>query len=115
MTSTHDVISDFLDDRPFDPEELAEALDDPRGRALLIDLIVLRRIVQPADAVPAASTMPSPRPRPWRVVAAAAAVFLALTGGYLAGGRRAEPAPLEAPAPTRVVEAVPFVPAGVIR
>ena len=115
MTSTHDVISDFLDDRPFDPEALAEALDDPRGRALLIDLIVLRRIVQPADAVPAASTVPSARSRPWRVVAAAAALFLALTGGYLAGGRRAETTSIEAPAPTRVVEAVPFKPAGVVR
>jgi hypothetical protein len=115
VTSTHDVISDFLDDRPFDPEELAEALDDPRGRALLIDLIVLRRIVQPAAAVPTVGTVQSPRPRPWRVVAAAAALVLALTGGYLAGGRRAETARLEAPAPTRVVEAVPFKPAGAVR
>lgn len=115
MTSTHDVISDFLDDRPFDPEELATALDDPRGRALLIDLIVLRRIVQPSDAVPAVSTMQSPRSRPWRVVAAAAALFLALSGGYLAGGRRVETTSVAAPPPTRIVEAVPFVPAGVIR
>lgn len=115
MSSTHDVISDFLDDRSFDPDELADALNDPAARALLIDLIVLRRIVQPTDAVPAVSTGHSERRRPWRIVAAAAALFLALTSGYLAGARRAETTAIEAPAPTRVVEALPFVPAGGMR
>ena len=115
MSTTHDVISDFLDDRRFDPEELADALNDPSGRALLIDLIVLRRIVQPTHAVPAVSNVHSLRRRPWRIVAAAAALFLALTGGYVAGGRRAETTSIEAPPPTRVVEAVPFVPPGGLR
>ena len=53
MSSTHEVISAFLDDEPFDPQELSDALSDPAGRALLIDLIALRRIVQPTDAAPA--------------------------------------------------------------
>lgn len=114
MNNTHDVISALLDDRPFEPEALAEALDDPAGRALLIDLIVLRRIVQPAAAVPPIR-MASPVRRPWRIAAAAAALLLALGGGYLAGERRATTMTVEAPAPTRVVEAVPFVPAGGMR
>jgi hypothetical protein len=115
MTSTHEVISAFLDDEPFEPEELAIALSDPAGRTLLIDLIALRRIVQPADAVPAAAVANPVGRRPWRLVAAAAALVLALGGGYLAGAGSAVTASSEAPPPTRVVEAVPFVPDGGIR
>lgn len=115
MNTTPDVISAFLDDRPFEPEELAHALDDPAGRALLIDLIVLRRIVQPTDAVPPITMARQPRRNPWRAVAAAAALVLALGGGYLIGERRGGTPASEAPAPTRVVQAVPFVPDGGVR
>ena len=115
MTNTHDVISAFLDDRSFEPEELAHALDDPSGRALLIDLIVLRRIVQPTDAAPPISMASPGRRNPWRALAAAAALLLALGGGYIVGDRRAVTTSHEAPAPTRVVEAVPFVPNGGVR
>lgn len=115
MNSTPDVISAFLDDRAFEPDELAHALEDPAGRALLIDLIVLRRIVQPTDAAPVMSLPTAERRRPWRIVAAAAMLVLALGGGYILGERRAATPSAEAPAPTRVVEAVPFVPVGGIR
>ena len=120
MSTTHEVISALLDDQPFDAEELTESLSDPAGRALLIDLATLRRIVQPVDAVPTmrAATMRAATParqRPWRIVAAAAALVLALGGGYLAGERRAVTTSPEAPPPSRVVEAVPFVPTGGMR
>jgi hypothetical protein len=113
MSSTHEVISAFLDDEPFVPDQLANALSDPAGRALLIDLIALRHIVQPVEAAPPVVVERPAARRPWRALAAAAALVLALGGGYLAGERRAVAAPPEAPAPTRVVEAVPFVPGGV--
>ena len=71
MNTTHEVVSAFLDDQPFEPEELAEALDDPAGRTLLIDLIVLRRIVQPTDAVPTIRMASPVRRSPWRALAAA--------------------------------------------
>jgi len=115
MSSTHEVISALLDDEPFDPQELANALSDPTGRALLIDLIALRWIVQPTDAAPAIRAANPPRRRPWRVAAAAAVLFLALAGGYLVGERRTVTTSSEAPPPTRIIEAVPFVPAGGIR
>ena len=115
MSSNHGVISAFLDDAPFDLDELADTLNDPAGRALLIDLIGLRRIVQPTEAMPAIRTAISLWQRPWRVAVAAAVLFLALGGGYLAGGRRAVTTPAEAPPPTRIIEAVPFVPTGGIR
>ena len=112
MSRTYEVISALLDNEPFDPQELEMALSDPAGRALLIDLTALRRIVQPTGAAPAITTANPMRRRPWRLAAAAAGLILALTGGYVAGERRAVATSSEAPAPTRVVEAVPFVPAG---
>src|SRR5438034_3187303 len=115
MSSTHEVISAFLDDEPFDPQELADALSDPTGRALLIDLFALRRIVQPNHAAPAIRAANPARRSVWRIVAAAAALFLALAGGYLVGERRAMTTSSKAPPATRIVQAVPFVPTGGIR
>jgi hypothetical protein len=115
MSSTHEVISALLDDQPFDRQQLADALNDPAGRALLIDLATLRRMVQPVEAAPDIKAFAPARRSPWRVVAAAAMLVLALGGGYLAGGRRAVTTTSEAPPATRVVEAVPFVPSGGMR
>jgi hypothetical protein len=115
MTHPHDAISALLDNEPFDPQELLEALSDPSGRKLLVDLAALRRIVQPADNVPAFAAAVAPQPRPWRLFAAAAAVLLALAGGYAAGTRQTAEPSAEAPAPTRVVQAVPFTPGGGVR
>jgi hypothetical protein len=112
MSTAHEVISTFLDDEPFDPQDLANALCDPSGRALLIDLITLRRIVQPTDSIPAMKASTPVRRFGWRVAAAAAMFVVALTGGYLVGERRAITPVVEAPPPTRVVQAVPFIPAG---
>ena len=114
MNDTHDVISAFLDDEPFEPQALATALSDPAGRALLIDLIGLRRIVQPADVVPPMTFARPPRRVLWRTAAAAAALSLAIAGGYLLGERSTE-TEVEAPPATRVVQAVPFVPDGEVR
>jgi hypothetical protein len=115
MSSAHDVISALLDDQPFDRRQLEDALNDPAGRALLIDLATLRRMVQPIEAAPDISASRPVRRHPWRVVAAAAMLFLALGGGYLVGERRAVTTTSEAPPATRVVEAVPFVPSGGMR
>ena len=112
MSTAHEVISAFLDDEPFDPQDLARALDDPAGRTLLIDSLMLRRIVQPTDAIPPMKAPAPPRRSPWRVAAAAAMFVVALTGGYLVGERRSIAPVDEAPPPTRVVQAVPFTPAG---
>jgi hypothetical protein len=114
MSAVHEVISAFLDDEPFDPRDLARALDDPAGRTLLIDSITLRRIVQPTDSIPPMKAPASVRRFGWRAAAAAALFVVALTGGYMVGERRSvAPAPeAEAPPPTRVVQAVPFIPSG---
>ena len=105
MSNSHEVISAFLDDRTFALEDLAATLEQPDGRSLLLDLLALRRLVQPTDAVPA---MPSAtaRSRSWlRPTVAAAAVVAALAVGYLAGVKRAPAVPESvAPAATRIVQ-----------
>jgi hypothetical protein len=102
MSDTHDVISAFLDDEPFDASQLAQALSEPDGRALLIDLLALRHVIQPGKE----ATLERPRKRPMlRALMAAAALVVALVGGYAVGQRQSESDRSEAPAATRVVEA----------
>jgi len=102
MNDTHEVISAFLDDEPFDAGELARTLSDPSGRALLIDLIALRHVVQPEAMV--APSRPEGR-SPWRPLLAAAAMVVALVGGYFIGDARNAIDRAEPPAPSRVVQA----------
>jgi hypothetical protein len=102
MSDTRDVISAFLDDEPFDPDELTEALGDPSGRALLIDLIALRHVVR-ADAI--VSAPPSRLRRRWIGALVAAAVLLALIGGYRIGELNAAAAAQRPPTPTVIVPA----------
>lgn len=77
----HDVISAFLDNEPFDAQELAASLATTEGREVLLDLLALRSVVQPPE--PLRTTVTRPRSR-W-VLASAAAVLLALVGGYQFG------------------------------
>jgi hypothetical protein len=103
MNDTHEVISAFLDDEPFDARRLAETLSDPEGRAQLIDLLALRHVMQPARAT--MSLVQPKRNAGLRAVLAAAAVVVALVGGYALGQRQGELGRSEAPPATRIVEA----------
>jgi hypothetical protein len=103
MSDTHEVISAFLDDEPFDAHRLADALSDPDGRAQLFDLLALRHVMQPGKE--AMSLVRQKRNSGLRTLLAAAAVLVALVGGYFAGQRQGEIAQAEAPPATRVVEA----------
>jgi hypothetical protein len=104
MSDTHEVISAFLDDEPFNPSQLAEALSEPDGRALLLDFLALRHLVQPQGQQVPASLAQQPRRARLKALVAVAAVFVALAGGYFVGQRGAV-APSEAPPATRVVDA----------
>ena len=115
MSHGHEVISAFLDDEPFDAAELAAALSDPSGRAVLIDLIALRSVVKTDTRMPSLSVQPSRFGRGTRLAAAAAVILLAVAGGYAAGNRSAADDSIEAPTPTRVVQAAPYVPTGGIQ
>jgi hypothetical protein len=104
MSERHEVISAFLDDEPFDPSELAEALSEPAGRALLLDFLAMRHLVQPRGHQAPAAFGQQRRRAPLKALIAAAAVFVALAGGYFVG-QRSGVARSEAPPATRVADA----------
>ena len=109
--AAHDleVISAFVDDEPFDPEALARALATGDGRQLLIEFIALRHVVAD-DGVAAVPAVMGPAPTKWRLLAGAAAVVVALAGGFIAGRSLERPGqPDQAPAPTRTIELRPGV------
>ena len=104
MNESHDVISAFLDDEPFDAGELAAALSEPGGRELLIDFVALRHIVH-TDGHAASAQPASVKRSVLRLLLPVAAVLVALVGGYFIGERRSQFVTDAAPSPTRVVEA----------
>ena len=105
MTRNHEVISAFLDDEPFEPAALAEALADPAGRDLLIDFVLLRHLAQSEESAAVLTSAPSqPRNKPLYLVAAAA-VIVALLGGYQIGQRQSANEAGRPPTATRVVQA----------
>lgn len=99
----HDVISAFLDNEPFDPGELSASLATPDGRDLLLDLIALRAVVQPAEPMPV-SAPARRRLFHWGVAAAAAVVMLA--SGYVVG-RQSAPDPVGSQATTTIAAPEP--------
>lgn len=115
------VVASLADGERVDPEALRLALEDPAVREYLVDLIALRQSVAAMS-----------EPVQWRErrsflsragwMAAAAAVVLSLTAGYVAGQRTVEAAPaptvetfvtigptVDAPKPTRIVTLRPGV------
>jgi hypothetical protein len=96
------VVEALLDGEPVTASDLRAALADPAAREHLVDLLVLRAAVGLAGtAVPSAATG-ARRGGRLRWLAAAAALVLSLSAGYLAGQRFA-------PAPTRVIVLTPGV------
>lgn len=77
------VISAFIDNEPFDPNELRDALATPEGREELIDLIALRDVVQPTADIVVIAPSPIRSVARWTLAAAAAAVLA--VGGYTVG------------------------------
>ena len=106
MNTHHEVLSAFLDDEPFEPQALAEALADPAGRELLIDFVLLRHVTQSEEPARVSAPMPTRRSKnalPW---VAAAAVVVALVSGYQLGQRQSTD-DSRLPAATRVVQSEP--------
>jgi hypothetical protein len=105
MSDTHQVISAFIDDEPFNSSELSDALSEPAGRELLIELIALRHLTQTERNGAPVLRDHKPRATTFRSLIAVAAVLVALIGGYFVGQRQREVAPSAAPPATRVVAA----------
>lgn len=117
MNDIHtETVSAFCDGEIVDPDLLAAALSDPRGREALVDFARLRAAVGSTGALPASlATLRSaglrPRVLTWTVaVAAAAMVLLIVAAASLLprslDTRTADDPP---PSPTRVLRFVPGV------
>ncbi len=108
MNRNHEVISAFLDDEPFEPRALSDALADPAGRELLIDVVLLRHVAQSEESASVVTpTRPLPSKKPLYLAAAAAAVVALLGGGYHLGQRQSMDNSPRPPAATRVVQSEP--------
>jgi hypothetical protein len=107
MNANHEVISAFLDEEPFEPQALAEALADPAGRELLIDFILLRHVAQSDESNRVVTPTSAPRSKRGPYLVAAAAVVVALLGGYQLGQRQPTDDSPQPPAATRVVQSEP--------
>jgi len=129
-----EIIGAFVDGERVDPEALKTALSTDEGRQYLVDVTLLREmtladgyisslgaaaLTKPALAAP--NIPPAVAYRRWMApFAAAAAVILALTGGYVAG-RHSAPSTSRgrelasagenqpAPAPTSIIRLKPGV------
>lgn len=124
-----DVMAAFADGERVGADALDQALADPAGRAYLIDVLVLREVVNGRDATPrvvlgsARSAAGAPKTGMARATwfAAAAMLVASLGAGFTVGWRAGEdrarsfaalPEPhlialpattVEAPAPTRII------------
>jgi hypothetical protein len=107
MNTCHEVISAFLDDEPFEPQALANALADPAGRDLLIDFVLLRHVAQSEESAGGVTPSPARRAKRSLYLVAAAAAVVALLGGYQLGQRQAMDDSPRPPAATRVVQSEP--------
>jgi hypothetical protein len=107
MNTNHEVISAFLDDESFEPQALAEALADPVGRQVLIDFVLLRHVAQSEESAGVVASEPIVRPKRLPYFVAAAAVVIALVGGYQLGQLQPTDGAPRPPAPTRVVQSEP--------
>lgn len=105
MTSeAREVLSALIDREPVDPDVLSEVLEDAAARAMLVDFVRLRRLVETetgehsVESLRAAGTRP--RRHPARLAAAALVVLSAGLGGWwlLETSSGDEP-----PAPARVL------------
>lgn len=103
------VLSALMDREPVDPDALADALDDPAGRAQLVDFVRVRAQVSDEFALEEQAVAPAARPARSRWLARAAAVLVPLVLGAFGGAWWVERRELRPPAPDVVVKFVPGV------
>ena len=104
-----EVLSALLDREAVDPDALARALDDPAGRAQLVDFARLRARMQQEFSVDDSVTPTARRSTARRWLARAALVLLPLSLGLFGGAWWVEQREMRPPTPDRVVQFVPGV------
>lgn len=99
---THEIISAFIDDEPFDPADLAAALADPDGRQMLLDLVALRTLVRDEPIVAPARVAAS-RPKWIAIGFLAASVLFGAGAAWLLPPLLRQPSADAPPRPDHVV------------
>ncbi len=107
----HEVLSALLDREPVLPDALATVLEEPAGRALLVDFVRLRHILHADGYVESTEdAVGTIQPSGWgRAIRRAAAVLLLIGAGglggmWLAHDERDSPPP----EPSRIVKLEPI-------
>jgi hypothetical protein len=117
MDAQFEALAAWVDGEPVARTDVALALETREGRDYVLDLMALRHMVEVTTPSLLAKPLP-PAARPWRAVAAAAAIVLCAAGGFAAGrlltplppasmqaaSPGVTPASMSAPAPTRVIQ-----------
>ncbi len=114
MTINNDLetVAAFVDGERVDAVELKRALSTDEGRSYLVELVAMREVVRVDTDVSVAPSRPVPSRHASRVwwLVSAAAVVLAIAGGFALGVRRApqvETATVQsapAPTPTKILK-----------
>jgi hypothetical protein len=119
MTDHLELIAAFADGEHVDAGELKLALSTDSGREYLIDVLALRRLVEPGGAISAgheshsADALSGPKApiyqRPWFSGLAAALVLASAAGGFLVGRQTttSNVTPVAAQPPAVSVQATP--------
>lgn len=108
FTPECETLAAFVDGERVDTAALKQALSTDSGRDYLIDLLATREVIATPTSAPAVMASPAATApnRAWWIVSAAA-VFLAVVGGFSMGSARTirleVAASQAAPAPTVVV------------
>ena len=103
---THlETLAAWVDAEPVQHGDVIRALETAEGRAYVVDLMALRRLV--GATLPQDEAQTVVRPRRWRVAAAAAAAVAFMAGGFAAGRLVTPFAPAPAAEVTPVVVTVP--------
>lgn len=118
MDSQYEALAAWVDGEPVARTEVAVALETREGRDYVLDLMALRHMVAVTTPVPSEAVTTRPARRWPQLAATAAAVALCAAGGFAAGrlltpvpplssngiAAVSTPAPISAPAPTRVIQ-----------
>jgi hypothetical protein len=113
MSDHYEIIDAFADGERVAADALAKALESEAGRRYLIDIIALREIA--GEELPAAAARAVTDRRPLRWLAVAAALALAVVGGYQAGIARGGAAVVQPTPGSVAAESAPPAPTVVIK
>jgi hypothetical protein len=105
MDAHLETLAAWVDAEPVQHGDVIHALETAEGRAYVVDLMALRRLV--GATMPQDDAHTVMRPRRWRVAGAAAAAIVCVVSGFAAGRLAAPRPPVPVPEITPAVATIP--------